>query len=320
MKVFVTGGSGFVGGYLIPFLIERGHTVVALARSPETLDKVHTLGATAVRGDLDTIETLQSALAGCDAIVHLAAAFQMWGDEAWFYRVNVQGTDNLLEAAHRAGIRRFVYISAASVIAGGTPAHNVDESYRPLHTPDDLYSKTKLLAEQHVMAENSAELQTMALRPPLIWARGHSMIETIRDAVDHNRWVWIGGGRHGLSTVHVLNLCAATLAALERGRGGEVYFITDGAAQSVKTFLTDWLRTEGIQPSERSIVRPVVLLLARMLARLWRVFRLGGEPPLTPGMVYMLGTELTVSDRKAREQLGYRNTLDVADGLRSHTE
>jgi len=316
MKIFVTGGSGFVGGYLIPFLIERGHTVIALARSSETLDKVSALGATAVGGDLDTIETLQSALLGCEAIIHLAAAFQMWGDEAWFYHVNVQGTDNLLEAARRAGVQRFVYMSAASVIGGGTPAHDVDEHYHPPHTPDDLYSKTKLLAEQHVIAANSGALHTIALRPPLIWARGHSMTETIREAVDQNRWVWIGGGKHGLSTVHVLNLCTATLAALERGHGGEIYFITDGAAQSVKTFLTAWLSTEGIQPGERNIARPVVLLSARIFAIVWRTFRLRGEPPLTPGMVYMLGTELTVSDRKAREQLGYDNALNVADGLK----
>jgi nucleoside-diphosphate-sugar epimerase len=315
MRVFVTGGSGFVGSTLIPRLIEHGHTVTALARSVSSLRQVEALGAEGVQGDLTDAAALHAALHGCEGVIHLAAAFEMWGDTQFFYSMNVDGTDNLLRAAKENGVRRFIYMSAASVVGGGVPARMVDETYQPPQAPSDLYSKTKLIAEQHVLAANSATMTTLALRPPLIWGDGHPMTGDIREAAAHGRWMWIGGGTHLLSTVHIENLCAATLASIEHGRGGEVYYVTDGETRSVRQFLTAWMGAGGIELGAMSVPRWVAFVFAGLMARVWRALRLRSVPPITPSMVAMLGVELSMNDHKAREELGYRNVVSMDEGL-----
>ncbi|GAB4511529.1 MAG: NAD-dependent epimerase/dehydratase family protein [Anaerolineae bacterium] len=316
MRVFVTGGSGFLGGYLIPRLVAQGYEVVALARSDAAHKQVEKLGAIGVRGDLTDVESLKRGVQGCDVVVHGAAAFEMWGDESWFYTMNVQGTDNLLLAAQHNTVRRFIYISAASVVSNPQGAHLVDETYQPAQPPQDAYSRTKRMAEQHMLAANSPHLTTLALRPPLIWGQGHSMSAAMREAVDQGRWVWIGGGRHLLATVHVENLCAAVIASLQKGRGGEVYYITDGETRTVRQFLTAWMNADGVQPGARSVPRWMAALSAAVLARLWRMLGLRTTPPLTPSMVAMLGTELSMTDQKARRELEYTNVLSIDEGLR----
>jgi nucleoside-diphosphate-sugar epimerase len=315
MKVLVTGGSGFVGSEVIPHLVAEGHEVVALARSGASQEKVRALGAQPVSGELTDRAALEQAARECDAVVHMAAAFDMWGDDAWFYQTNVQGTENLLAAAQAAGVSRFVYMSAASVIAGGVPASMVDERYTPPRSPDDAYSSSKLAAETRVLRANRPGFATMALRPPLIWGSGHYMIEEVRRAAARGGWMWIGGGAHRLSTVHVRNLCQAVSAALARGQGGEVYFVTDGEAWPVRRFITAWMAQHGIRLPGRSIPRPMAMRMAGGMARIWRALRLRSAPPITPSMVYMLGVELSVSDRKAREQLGYAPVISIEDGL-----
>lgn len=320
MKIFVTGGSGFVGSHLIPALVGHGDQVVALARSEAALAKVEALGAVGARGDITAPETLASALAGCEVVIHSAAAFDLWGAEAHFHKINVEGTANLLKAAAETGVKRFVFISAASVIAGGIPAHNVDEHYRLPAPPKDAYSKTKLAAEQLVLAANSSAMQTMALRPPLIWGAGHSMIAEIRAAAERGRWMWIGSGGHLLSTVHIDNLITAVLAAVEHGCGGEVYHVTDGETRPLRKFLTAWMAQEGIHLPNRAVPRLLALIGAQIMAGTWHVLRLSGQPPLVPMMVNLMGTEMTLNDSKARRELGYVNALSVDEALRMNFE
>ncbi len=316
MRIFITGGSGFLGSYLIPLLLRQGHTVVALARSTSSLAKVNTLGAIGVKGDITDMNNLTSNMKGCEVVIHAAAMLELWGSEQTFFEMNVTGTDHMLDAARAVGIKRFIQISAASVVGGGIPAYNIDESYTPPHVPGDFYSKTKLIAEQHVIAANSSSMTTVVLRPPLIWGKGQSMIETIKATVAHGRWVWIANGQHTISTIHIENLCAAIVASLERGRGGEIYFVTDGEMRSFRTFFTDWMHAEGIELSNGTIPRWLAVIMGQVMARIWVIFRLPGEPPITPAMVNMIGTEMSMIDRKARTELGYHNVISIDEALR----
>ena len=105
-RVFVTGGSGFVGGRLIPALRREGCEVVALARSDAAAQKVEALGATVARGDLDDPAVLEAAMRGCDTVFHAAASTDQLAPLADHMRINVKGTENVLAAARAAGVRR----------------------------------------------------------------------------------------------------------------------------------------------------------------------------------------------------------------------
>ena len=168
MTVFVTGGSGFVGRHLIKHLIARGHSVRALARSEAAARAVSQIGAEPARGNLTDRESVNHAVAGCDDVIHAAAYLELWGSYEVFHRVNVEGTDNLLNAAIRAGVGRFVQIGAAGVVKNKGPVVMADES-APLQTPPFApYIATKAISEERVRAANRDGFRTVVVRPPAI--------------------------------------------------------------------------------------------------------------------------------------------------------
>lgn len=323
--VFVTGGSGFVGGKLIQALRARGDEVRALARSDASAAAVTALGASVVRGDLDNSDALREGMQGCTLVFHAAAHVEEWGPKSVFDQVTVAGTRNVLEAARQAGVRRLVHVSSEAALLDGSPMVRVDET-RPLPThPIQFYPASKTASEALVRAANGVGLETVVVRPRLIWGAGDtSLLPQLVDAVKTGRFKWINGGRHLTSTCNIANVVEGLLLAADKGRAGEVYFVTDGEPLEFRSFMTRLLATQGVQVGEGSLPRGVALVLARVCEALWNGLKLPGKPPITRMVVHLFGEEVTVSDAKARRELGYRGTLTVEDGLaqlrRSHQQ
>ncbi|GAB3958744.1 NAD-dependent epimerase/dehydratase family protein [Spirosoma harenae] len=313
---FVMGGSGFVGKNLIAMLLEKGYAVKALARSTKTADFVRQLGAIPIQGDLQNQPATQAGMVGCDTVFHLAASVDFWADEQALWADHVTGTENMLKAAQLAGVPKFVYLSAASVIMDGRPIVDADERFVSNHIIDG-YSKTKLVAEQRVLQANSPSMETVAIRPPLIWGKGDtSALPQIVEAAQKGQLAFIGGGKHLFVTSHVRNVCHALILAAESAIGGEVFFVTDGEKLQFKQFLTAMLATQGIKAPDRSVPLVVARAMAQVMAWFWRTFRRRGHPPLFPGMVNTLGLPFLVSDAKIRRVLGFKNLISVQQGLR----
>src|SRR5690348_13762213 len=144
-RVFVTGGSGFVGRNLIPALLAQGHSVRALARSDAAVATVARPGAEPVRGDLDDAAALRAGMDGCRLAFHVAARTNDWGRYEDAYRANVIGTEQALAAARAAGVARFIHVSTESVLVGtdSPPLINVDETRPRARHPLGLYALTK---------------------------------------------------------------------------------------------------------------------------------------------------------------------------------
>lgn len=317
MVAFVTGGSGFVGGALIRELLGRGDTVRALARSDEAAAKVSALGAVVVRGDLDDVPAMTDGMRGCDVVFHSAAYVKEWGAPEDFHHANVQGTQNALDAAKAAGVRRFVHIGTEAALIGGRPIVNADETWPFPEKPIGLYPLTKGLAEKLVRAANTEGFTTVVVRPRLIWGKGDtSVLAGFVHAVKTGRFMWMGGGHYKTSTCHVRNVCEGALLAAEKGRGGEAYFLTDGAPVEFRDFITRMLKTQGIDPGRKNMPQWAAFMLADLCEFVWNVFSLKGPPPLTRFLVRVMGSEVTVNDAKARRELGYVGSVSVDDGLR----
>src|SRR5919108_24042 len=120
-SAFVTGGSGFIGGRLVRRLVSEGWTVRALARSPSAAEKVRSLGADPVSGDLERTAALRSGAEGCAYAFHAAAHLGEWGSRAEFERINVGGTRNVLDSCREAGVRRFVHVGTEAALLAGRP-------------------------------------------------------------------------------------------------------------------------------------------------------------------------------------------------------
>jgi nucleoside-diphosphate-sugar epimerase len=315
-QVFVTGGSGFIGGRLIERLIADGHSVRALARSQEAADRVGERGAEAVRGELGDGDSLRAGAQDCELAFHAAATLGDWGRREDFERGNVQGTQNVLAACAQAGVRRLVHVGTEAALLAGQPLVQVDES-APLR-PDSpaLYSATKASAEQLVLAADGDGFETVVVRPRFVWGVGDStLLPALVELVRSGRFAWIGGGRQRTSTTHVDNTIEGLVLGATRAQRGNAYFVTDGEPVVFREFVSQLLETQGIAAPARNIPDGLARALATAGETAWRWLPLPGRPPLTRFAYWVSAQECTIRIEKAREQLGYAPVKGIPEGL-----
>jgi nucleoside-diphosphate-sugar epimerase len=314
--VFVTGGSGFIGGRLIERLRAEGHAVRALARSPSAAERVRARGAEPAPGDLADPSAIRTGADGCELAFHAAAKLGDWGSPEEFESANVVGTNNVLRACADSGVRRFVHVGTEAVLLAGEPLIDADETMPPRPDSPALYSATKARAEQAVVAANRDGFETVVVRPRFVWGPGDTtLLPTLVELIRRGRFAWIGGGRHRTSTTHVDNAVEGLVLGASRGRRGNVYFVTDGEPVVFREFVGELLATRGVAAPSRSIPAPLAGALASVAESLWRFLRLGGHPPLTRFAYWVSAQECTIRTDKAREQLAYTPVKTIADGL-----
>jgi nucleoside-diphosphate-sugar epimerase len=324
MRIFLTGGSGFVGQHLIRRLRAQRHSVLALARSTASAQMVTEAGADAVRGDLAELGCAADAagpapwldqLHTIDAVVHAAARVEFWGEDAGFRTDNYEPTVALHAAAARAGVARFVLISAASVSSGSQRAAVVDEN-TDNGTPNIAYSRVKLATESTLQHAATPGMTLVILRPPFIWGAGMTTLIEMTEMASKGRFVWIDGGRHIMDFVHVDNLADAVDLALTRGQHGAAYYITDGTPMPIRDYLTALLATQGVDVSEgRSIPRALAAPTAALMDATARLLRRRTPPPLTNWLITVMAGDRAYDITAARTHLGYQPRTGLHAGL-----
>ena len=319
MRILVTGGTGLLGGRLIPKLVENGDEVFALARSASSGAKLRALGACLVEGDLES--DAPPALPSVDAVVHAAALFRFSGSRESFFKTNVEGTARLLASAEKAGATTFVHISAAGIIMDdpGTPVRNADESAPTFPNHFSAYLASKARAEATVLAANKPGFRTLALRPPALWGPGDPFSRALPQAINSGQFAFVDRGDYAFATCHVDNVIEAIQCALERGEGGRAYFITDTERQTFREFVASLASLQGLSIEKlRSIPYWLASTLGRLMDAVWAVTRKAGDPPVSRSMMRMIGREFSVNDAAARRELGYAGRTSRAVGLRGY--
>lgn len=315
MKIFVTGGSGFVGQNVIPILIKNGHDVSALVRSTKSAEKVKKIGAEPIMDELTALsKNTELALKECEVVLHSAAHIDFTYDPKPFYAVNVEATERLLRLSKNAGVKKFIYISAAPVVPG-SPIVNLSEDEAGSDLPKALYPKTKAIAEKAVLSAHSKGFQTLSLRPPAIWGPNNHHYQMLFDNVKSGKWRWIGGSHQVLSTIHVKNLASAILSAMKSEIGGEAFFVTDGDRRSMRKTFGSIMKAHQLDPGDKELPLGVAVLMAHLFGGIWKLFALKSRPPVAPLMIRLMATEFSVSDEKARVKLGYRNVISFEEGI-----
>lgn len=316
MHIFITGGSGFVGGHLIEALAAQGHKVSALSRSDASAALVRAYGAEPVPGDLACPPA--DAMRGADAIIHCAARAEEWGTRAQFFAANVEGTERVLAAARAAAVRRFIHIGTEAAFFDGHDLIDIDETQPYPRRQRYLYSETKAEAERRVLAANGPDLTTLSIRPRLVWGpRDTSVLPAILRMARAGSFAWLDDGRASTSTTHVHNLVHAVTLALNQGRPGSAYFVADDGQRTLREFLSALAATQGVTLPARSIPGWVARPLSAAVEGTYRLFGLPGTPPMTRFAIAMMSRTVTVRTDRARAELGYAPPRTVADGLRA---
>lgn len=299
-----------------------GHEVMALARSPSSGKRVGSLGATPVTGDLEAAEDLQ--LPAIDAVVHTAAYFRFAGPRKPYFRVNVDGTKALLEAAKRAGAARFVHVSAAGVIMdnAGSPIRNADESAPTFPNSFSGYVASKARAEAAVLAANQSGFRAIAIRPPAIWGPGDAFSRAIPDVIGSGRFRFIDRGDYPFATCHVDNVIEALQCALAGGNGGRAYFVTDPEPTTFRDFVAMLASQHELSIDKLGSMsyRLAFILGGLMEAGAAVALSRKKDPPLSRTLVRMIGREFTLDDGAARKLLGYTGHTSLAQGLAAFHE
>jgi len=313
MNVFITGASGFIGGAIAKSL-SAAHVVRAMSRSEQSDGILYTLGVTPIRCELGSVKP--GHLAGCEVVIHCAAFVKQFGTRDQFWSTNVDGTAQLLDAARRAGVSRFIHISTEAVLFDGHPMRELDESMPyPIQTPF-LYPETKAAGEKKVLAANTPGFTTISLRPRFVWGPGdHTSLPVVKKSVTSGLFMWIDGGRPQTVTSHIDNVVHAVTLALTRGRGGQSYFITDEGTTTVREFLTALMKTQGHTMPNASIPGALARLLGGMIDIVWKLLKLRSEPPLTRFAAAMASSACTIRIDKARAELGYAPIITRERGL-----
>ena len=265
-------------------------------------------------GDLDDRDSLRAGSEGCEIAFHAAAKVGDWGDPADFERLNVRGTQNVIDACRDAGVRRLVHVGTEAALMAGQPLVNVDEE-APLR-PDSvaLYSSSKARAEQ--LVRDADGLETVVIRPRFVWGRGDTtLLPALTEMVRSGRFRWVGGGRQLTATTHIDNTVEGLWLGATKAPPGGVYFVTDGEPVVFREFLTRMLGTQGVAVPDKSVPPGVARVAAAASERIWRLLRRPGSPPLTRFAVWVSSQECTIDISRAERELGYRPVTTREEGL-----
>ncbi len=313
MKYLLTGATGFIGQRLTERLSREGHTVRCLVRSPEKFRSLSSLpGVEHVTGDLDSVAAAETAAAGCDVLFHLAAFAKPWSkDKSLPYRINVTGTENMLKAAVRGGVKRFVLTSSAAVIGPSPGVEPIDEEY-PRATPFfNEYEETKAAAEELTLSYNGQNgMECVIVNPTRVYGPGllskSNSVTRMISLYSRGRWRLIpGDGKCVGNYVFIDDVVDGHILAAGKGVPGERY-ILGGENLTFDRFFQVLAEVTGRK--RRLLPMPVSLMSAVAGVMEWQAGITGIPPLITAPWVKKYLNHWSLSSRKAIDEMGYRVT------------
>jgi len=318
-RVVVLGGSGFVGRALVQGLVADGieTTVVARRAFPEA----EGLGVRFLSGDIGDADFLHNSLAGYDTVFHLASKTGIWGDKEEYYRTNVAGTQNVLDACRANNIPALVYASTPVVVYQKDDLCGVNE--RTPYARDFLcdYAQSKAIAEKMVLEANSNALKTIALRPHLVWGPGDTNhIPRLLGQARCRQLKRVGDGHNLVDVTYIDNAADAFILAAKNLHGpasgaGKPYFISQGEPVNLWNWLNKFFRRLDIPIVEESISFQQAYLTGMFMEKAFPLARIKREPCMTRFLAVQLAKSHWFSIENANRDLGYFPKVSTAEGI-----
>jgi nucleoside-diphosphate-sugar epimerase len=320
MRVLITGATGLLGGHLIKELQQRQENIRALVLPVENADNLVQQGIEVVRGDITDISTLEAAVRNVDLVFHLAGMMGVWRPLADYRLVNVTGSENLYNAAKKAGVRRYVHTSSHTVYGLGYGRFLTEHD--PLRPDPDPYSLTKAEGDRLMrrLMLNS-EVETVILRPGTFFGPGDRLhFGRMAQKMKNNKGIIIGRGNNALPFCYVTDVVQGfMLAAYHQNAPGNVYNITNDqplTQQEMFNAIAD--AVGGTRPRLHLPYLPIyygAIVAEKVVARVTRT-----KPVVTQLGAMMFGSDNRHSVEKARRELGFKPEVDLREGIKLAAE
>ena len=307
MTTLVTGATGFVGSAVVRCLLNAGHQVRVMVRAQSALTNIQDLDVEIIKADLAQADTLPNLVQGCDTLFHVAADYRLWvRDSDVLYRVNVEGTKNLMQAALNAGVGKIVYTSSVATLGlnnDGIPAN--EDTPVSFSNMVGHYKRSKYLAEQAVQQLiKEQQLPAIIVNPSTpIGPRDIRPTPTGRMVLDAACGRMPAYVDTGLNVVHVDDVAEGHLLALQQGEVGERY-ILGGQDMTLQQIFALIAEITGRPAPKVKLPHNLVLPVA-YLSEAWAWLIKGPEPRATVDGVRMSKKLMYFSSDKARRALGY---------------
>lgn len=321
MKALVTGATGFIGSHIADRLLERGDEVRALVRPTSDVSYLEGKNVELAQGDVTDPGSLAAALASVDVVYHAAALVTDWAPWSRFKAVTVEGTRNVLEAAARAGVSRFLHVSSDSVYS-----HRYLGRWMTETTPKetrfpwwDYYRRSKLQAEELAWQYLYAGALTVTVvRPGLVLGeRDRAILPGMITYLRTKGAAYLGNGRNRLPYVYVGDVAeGCVLAASAESAEGEAYNLASQEEVSQRDLFAAVAEEMGIDLPKRGAPLVVAHALALLMetgsvlcGRTWR-------PPLSRFGITLIGEDYLPDTRKAERDLGWRAKTPMREAIK----
>jgi nucleoside-diphosphate-sugar epimerase len=315
MRIFLTGGTGYIGRVLARRLVEAGHELRALVR-PASLaagkaEALRALGAATFAGDVGDRYSMREAMSGADWVIHAAAELDPAGPPERMRQANVQGSENVASLAYKLGVGRFLSISSVAYF-GGSPDDGTlgTEETPPLQPFPSLYSATKHSGELAIQEWAKRGLRVNTVYPSLVYGppgkkEGSNFF--LRQILKRRIPAVVGADRKA-SWVYLEDLVDGLLKLMAKAPPGRSYLMT-GDVTTVRSLVDRLCRLGGVRPPRLTLSVPVARLLMNASAPLFKLR--GRRPPVAPDQLQSLARHWAFDDTRARTELGWSpRTLD----------
>lgn len=324
-KYLITGATGFIGSHLAKDMIEKGNSIKCLVRrsSPKAaIQFLSRLGAELIYGDLTDEKSLDDAVRGVDSVYHLGGGGRMDMPEDVCFRINVDGTRNLLDACLRqGGVERFVHVSTCGVM-GDIQNPPADETY-PYQPENMAYARAKTEAEKTALSYRD-RLSVRVVRFPLAYGsplidgdlsqiEGVTPMSMIFSAVQKGQWMYFGDGMTLIHCIHVSDIARGLELAAEKGEAGEVYILADEKAVPMKTLVEISAKVLNVPAPRRHIPLPIAMTMGLLMEAVAKLTR--RKPMLTREVVRGFTATRAFNTKKARRELGFNPTVRLEAGI-----
>lgn len=315
MNVLVTGGTGFTGKALVKRLLDEGHAVVALDyKEGLKTQEIEHWGAKVVIGSVTDETVVNRCMDQIDVVHHLAAAFrELDVQDSYYEDVNVNGTKTVLEAAFKAGVKKFIYCSTCGV--HGNIEDPPGDEKAPIK-PADYYQRTKYEAEPLVHSYFKKGMKTVILRPAAIYGPGDpERFQMIFRRVSKGIFPIFGNGRTLYHPLYIDNLVDAFILSMEEGKGdGQAYLIADEEYLEIEELVQKVADALGATVSTPRFPIWPLIIAGHVCEKVCRPLKI--TPPIFPRRVDWYRQNRAFKIEKAKRDLGYRPKIDIDEGLR----